>query len=366
MKIECLKEKLNSAVSKAEKVTGKNLTLPVLSCLYLEAKNNSLKIKATNLDLGIEITIPVKVVEEGIVAVPGGILNSYISNLSNDKNIKLEVVDGNLSVYGAKSSTVIKSFAHEDFPLIPSVSNEKSFKINTLDIVKGLKSVWYSSSTSSMKPELSSVYVYNNEEGLVFAATDSFRLAEKKVKVKNLKDFGQLLIPFKNVAEIIRVLEGISDEISIAFDNNQVSFTYDGLYLTSRIIDGTFPDYKQVVPKEWKTEVIVLKQDLMNAMKIANIFSDNFNQINIKALPSKKTFELTTKNSNIGENLNKIDANLSGEDIEINFNYKYITDCFQSIDSDSVSLDFNGLNRPIVIKGVSDNSFLYLVMPMNK
>ena len=109
-----------------------------------------------------------------------------------------------------------------------------------------------------------------------------------------------------------------------------------------------------------------MKQDFINILKLSNIFSDSFNQINIKVSPKDKIFEIRSKNATVGENVNRVDAAISGEEIEINFNHKYIIDCFQSIDSDSVSLSFNGLNKPMVIRGTSDKSFTYLVMPMNR
>jgi DNA polymerase III subunit beta len=366
MKIECLKEKLTHAVVTSHRLTGKNLTLPVLSCILLQAKDNELTVRATNLDVGIEIRFPVKVIEDGTVAVPGAILSNFITSLQDEKSIKLEVIDGNLYVSTNLNSTIIKSMPFEDFPTIPDVPADKKFTVPAKDFVKGLKSVWYSSSTSSIKPELSSVYVYADDEDMVFAATDSFRLAEKKVKLKKGKDFGSILIPFKNVPEIVRVFENVSDDIEIHLTKNQASFKHNGVYMVSRVIDGVFPDYRQIIPKEAKTEVILLKQDFINSLKLSNIFGDKFNQLNIRALPSTKLFELKTKNNDIGENVNKLQASLTGDDVEINFNYKYITDCFQSIDSDSVALDFNGLSRPMIIRGVSDKTFTYLVMPMNK
>lgn len=366
MKIECLKDKFASAISKAEKITGRNLSLPVLGCVYLQADKSNLIIKATNLDLGVEIKIPVKTEQVGIAAVPGHILNSFISNLRDDKSIKLSLEDKNLKIFTAQNSTVIKCLNHEDFPTIPAVSKEKSFGISSEDFLSGLKSVWYSSSVSSMKPELSSVYIYQDDGNIIFAATDSFRLAEKRIKMKKAKEFGSIMIPYKNIPEIIRVLEDVKDEIEICLDKNQISFKHGDVYLTSRVIDGVFPDYKQIIPQGHTTQVAVLKQDLMNSLKLANIFSDKFNLVNVKAKPGAKIFEISTRNTDVGENLNKIDAALSGEDVDINFNYKYIADCFQSVNSDSVELDFNGLSKPLVIRGVGDSSFMYLVMPMNK
>ncbi len=365
MKIETPKERFSAAIAKVEKITGKNLSLPVLGCVFLEAKNSELCIRATNLDLGIEIRIPVKVEKEGSVAVPGGILASFVSQIQS-KNITLESVEGNLKVSTEHNATVIKSMPHDDFPKIPVIEDGKSFSIGAQEFISGLRAVWYSSSTSSMKPELSSVYVYADGDALVFVATDSFRLAEKRIPFKKAKDIPALLLPQRNVLEVIRILEDIRDEVQVKMNKNQISFAHNGIYLTSRIVDGAFPDYHQIIPKEFKTEAVLLKDDFVHALKIANIFSDAFKQVGVKVDPQKKLFELKTRNSDVGENVNKIDGALSGDAMEINFNYKYLSDSFQSLNSDSISMSFAALNRPMIMKGVSDSSFTYLVMPMNK
>lgn len=368
MRIECSQEKLKEAVGLAERVSGKHMTLPVLSCLFFEAdKNNTLTIRSTNLDLGIEVAIPAKVEEVGVVAIPAATLASFVGGISEaGGRVAIETKDGNAKVRSARSSGVIKTMPHDDFPTIPRVSSDNTFSLNAAEFVKGLKSVWYSSSVSSIKPELSSVYVYCEDDSVVFVATDSFRLAEKRVKLKKNKDFGQILIPYKNIPEILRVLENVSEEVGVELDKNQISFSYGGVYLVSRVIDGVFPDYKQIIPKQSVTEAVILKQDLINALKISNIFSDKFNQINIRIDPKAKKCEIRTKNSDVGENLTVLDAVVTGEEIDINFNYKYIIDCFQSVDSDSVTLTFNGLHRPMIITPVSDNTFRYIVMPMNR
>lgn len=366
MRIECIKDKLVQAVAKVEKITGKNISLPVLSCILLEAKGGVLKLKATNLDLGIEYVLPAKIEVEGTVAVPGSVFNNFISNIKDVKNIKLEEKDGNLLISTENNEAVIKTLPIDDFPSIPSISDGENFLIQSNDFIRGLKSVLYSASISTIKPELSSVYIHSGEEEMIFAATDSFRLGEKRIRVKKIPENLDILVPFKNVADFLKVLDDSKEDLNISFNKNQISLTCGSLYLVSRIIDGNFPDYQQIIPKEYKTEVIVLKQDLLNALKISNFFSDSFNQINIKVLLGEKRVAFKTKNSNIGETVNKISANLAGEEIEVNFNQKYIVDCFQSIDSDSISLQFNGINRPLLIKGVSDKSFLYIVMPMNK
>ncbi|OGD69001.1 DNA polymerase III subunit beta [Candidatus Campbellbacteria bacterium RIFCSPLOWO2_02_FULL_35_11] len=365
MKAEILKEKLVKAISKADKITGKNLSLPVLGCVLLDAKKNNLKITSTNLDLGIEINISANVEEEGIVAVSGAVLNNLLSSDFRSEKIRLEKRGDNLVVLSDANSTTIKSQASDDFPTIPRLNKEKGVSIESKKLVKGLKSVWYSSATSNIKPELSSVLVYTDSNSLIFTATDSFRLAEARFDFDG-QDFEQILIPFKNVPEILRVFDDIDDNITIYFTRNQIAFEYNNIYLTSRVIDGNFPDYKQLLPKDFKTEATVLKDDLMNTLKVSNIFSDKFNKVNFSISPKSKKFEVRAMNSDVGENINKVEAVLDGEDIEISFNQKYIMDCFQSIDSDSLVLKFNGLNKPMVIKSVPDSRFTYLVMPMNK
>ena len=174
-----------------------------------------------------------------------------------------------------------------------------------------------------------------------------------------------ILIPFKNVAEILKVFGEFQGVIKVCFNKNQISFSSENIYLTSRVIDGIFPDYRQIIPKNFTTEIIVLKQDLLNALKLSNIFSDKFNQVNLSIKPAEKVFELSSINNDIGENKTRLDAVLNGENIELSFNYKYFLDCFQSITTDSVSIKLSP-GKPMVISPVSDSSFTYLIMPMNR
>ncbi len=365
MKIECEIEKIKNGISQAERITGKNLTLPVLNSILFIASGKSLKLRSTNLSLGIEIEIPVKIEKEGVLAISGSVLSGVFSNIVQNENISLEGVDGNLLIKTKKSKIKIKGQSHNDFPTIPIVEGE-SFFIESKKLIDGIKSVYYSSSPLDIKPEISSVFIYSNEENLVFVSTDSFRLAEKKIKIKGLKEIPGILIPFKNVAEILRVFGDIQSEVKVCFNKNQISFSTDNIYLTSRIIDGVFPDYRQIIPKEFKTEAVVLKQDLLNALKLSNIFSDKFNQLNLLINSKEKVFELSSLNNDIGENKTYLDGALTGEEVELGFNYKYFLDCFQSINVDSISIRLNQSSKPIVVSGSGDNSFIYLIMPMNR
>ncbi|MCX6752558.1 MAG: DNA polymerase III subunit beta [Candidatus Nomurabacteria bacterium] len=365
MKLECKIEEIKTKVSLVEKITGKNLTLPILNSILLIVSGKSLKLRSTNLSLGIEVEIPAKIEKEGIVAISGSVLNGVFSNVFQNENVFLESIDGNLLIQTKKSKIKLKGQPHDDFPTIPRVTGT-TFEMDSKKLIDGIKSVYYSSSFSDVKPEISSVFMYTNEDNLVFVSTDSFRLAEKKIKMKGLPEIGGILIPFKNISEILRIFGESSSVIKVCFNKNQISFSSDGIYLTSRVIDGVFPDYRQIIPKTSGTNAVVLKQDLLNALKISNIFSDKFNQVNLKIAPKEKVFELSSANNDIGENKTYLDAAITGENIELGFNYKYFLDCFQSITTDSVSIKFSGASSPLVVSPVSDQSFLYLIMPMNR
>jgi DNA polymerase-3 subunit beta len=365
MKLECSIEKIKNAVSQVERITGKNLTLPILSSVLLIASSKSLKLRSTNLSLGVEIEIPAKIETEGTLAISGSVLNAIFSNVSQNENVQLEEKDGNLMIKTKKTQIKLKSQPHEDFPTIPVV-NGISFEIESKKLIEGIKSVYYSSSVSDIKPEISSVFVYTNNDNLVFVSTDSFRLAEKKIKTKGLPEILGILIPFKNISEILKIFGEFQGVIKVCFNKNQISFSSDNIYLTSRVIDGIFPDYRQIIPKDFTTEVVLLKQDLLNALKLSNIFSDKFNQVNLKIGAKEKVFELSSANNDIGENKTYLDAVIKGENIELGFNYKYFLDCFQSITTDSVSIKLSGTGKPIVVSPISDPLFTYLIMPMNK
>ncbi|MEX0933152.1 MAG: DNA polymerase III subunit beta [Candidatus Paceibacterota bacterium] len=365
MKIDCVQTKLAEALRKTERVSGKNTTLPILSAVLLEVKGGQLLVRATNLELGVEISIPVKAEKEGSVAVSSQALSSYVSSLRG-KNVTLVAEEKTLTVISEKQRATFNTFDHTDFPTIPQVTGT-SVLINAEKLRAGIKAVVYSASISSIKPELSSVYISGNDTNeLVFVATDSFRLAEKKISEKSVEDFDPLLIPYKNVLEIERLLEGIDHDVEVVFGESQIAFMYGSLYVTSRVVDGSFPDYKKIIPDSFTTKAIVLKSDLIDAFKIATIFSGKFNKVTFTVDPKEHKLILETRSTEIGENKAEVDVKAEGEPLTVDFNYRYITDAFQAILSDSVELLFNGVSRPLVLRGVGSKNFTYIVMPMNK
>lgn len=365
MKIEVIKEKLQNALGKAGRLAGKHLSLPILSHVLLIAKKGALTVRATNLEMGVEYTIPVRVEREGEVAVPATVLSSFISNLGAVKSVLLEVTDGKLTILADGAKATINGGASDDFPTIPKAEGP-SFPITPELLLKGFKAVHYAGALGNLKPELSSVYLYHEGDELVFVATDSFRLAEKKVPFKKAAAFQSVLIPIKNVVEFVRILEEEKDEIRVCIGKGQLSLEGNGLLATSRLVEGSFPDYRQIMPKTFVTEAVMLKEDLLSSLKLTTLFSDRFNQLHLELDPKKKKFELSAKSGELGESSSSLASALTGEVLHGNFNHRYIADCLGAVLADSIALRFSGENKPLLIGGVGDVSFRYLVMPMNR
>lgn len=367
MKLECHKDDLRWAINTAERMTGKNLSLPILANIMLGAKNGSAVVKATNLDIGVELILPARVAAEGEVMVSGAVLGSFLSNLSKEEQVTISQTQNSVRLAAGKTSSTVSTFPTDDFPSIPRLTDGSTITVPSRQFINAIKTVWYSASLSDIKPEIASVYVYQDGGELFAVATDSFRLAEKKIALsQKIEDPIKLIIPFKNAVELVRVFEVVDDQLKITFSSHQFTVETDSIFFSSRLVDGIYPDYRQIIPKQAATHSVVLKQDLHNALKVANIFSDKLNQITFQVEPQKSLLGLYARNNEVGESRTDLDATLEGEEIEVSYNVKYLLDCFQSISTDSLSLAWNGKQKPLTITPVGDPSFLYLVMPLNR
>lgn len=365
MKIEIVTEKLLSLLSKAIRLTGKHLSLPILSHVLLAGKRGELTVRATNLEMGIECSASAKVEREGVVATPAAVFFAFISNLRGGKSVLLEAKDGKLLLSTGTTKSTLHTASPDEFPTIPRAEGSGS-EVPAKSLADGFKAVAYAGALGNLKPELGSVYLYQENGSLFFAATDSFRLAEKRVPVKKDVLSEGVLIPIRNAAEFVRLLDEEKGDVSVKASGGKLSLETEGLLVTSRLVEGMFPDYRQIIPKEETTQAILLKEDLLSGLKVTALFSDRFNQLHIRVSPGEKTCELSAKSAEAGEGVFKLPASLSGRDLSANFNHRYIQDCLASISTDSVCLSWSGENRPLLISGVGDGSFRYLVMPMNR
>lgn len=366
MRFSVNKDAFQKGVAQAERIAGKHLSLPVLHCVLILAQGKEVVLRATNLDLGLEVRIPAQVEEDGMAAVPAATLGSFLGATPNADMLTMKSEDKHIVITTPKTEIKVPVNNHEDFPLLPPAPTNELFSVKASEFAAALRSVWWAASTTSIKPELSSVYIFANGSELTCVATDSFRLAEKRFTGKASESFEGVLIPLKNVAEVIRHIENADSAIVVRGDGHQIGIEVDGSYISSRIIDGVFPDYQQIIPKEFGSQATLLKQDMLDALKQSRIFSDQFNKVSAKFDADENTITLKTINPTTGESVVTLEGDVTGESLELNFNYAYWSDPLQSIKTDRIAIEFAGAGKPARIRSVGDQSFTYIVMPMNR
>lgn len=356
-------KELKNILDTVSKISTKHITLPVLQCVFLEVTGTTLSIQATNLEIGIKGTLQVTVEEEGVIAVPAQILLQTIS-LITQPTVTLMTEGDILQVESKTSKTEIKSIPASDFPSIPQVTGDP-LHVNASLFALGIKTTASTASQSSIKPELGSIYIYQKKEhSLTFVTTDSFRLMEKTVSMKNIILSDSILIPYKNALELARVAEDNGGDMELYINENQCALVSKNIYITSRLISGSFPDYEQIIPKEYTTTVTLLTGDLAQALRKTNIFLNKFMQLTMTI--SGGTFTLSAQSGEAGSTTESIQAHVEGEDVRLNFNQRYVSEVIGHIQDDSIKIKCAGIGRPMVMSNVHDLSLRYLVMPMNK
>jgi len=355
---------LVKALELITKISIKHVTLPVLQCVLITA-SDKITMRATNLELGIEVEVKGDIKEQGMIAVPATTLLQSVQYI-NQSDVVLRVEENVLLIETNQTNTSIKSIAADEFPNIHRLKGV-GVTLNRPLFSLGIKTTAFAASVSSIKPELGSIYIQQKKEHtLTFVSTDSFRLMEKTVSQKNVILEQSFLVPQKNAIELARICDLLqTDPVLVVTDNQcSLSFEREGVYVTSRLVSGSFPDYEQIIPKEYVTKVTLLKNDLQNAFKKTSVFLNKFLQVSLTLTDDNLT--VSSQNNDVGHITDTIKAVIKGEELTLNFNQNYVIESLSHISDDSLVLNFAGIGRPLVITGVSDGSLRYLVMPMNR
>ncbi|MFH1461179.1 MAG: DNA polymerase III subunit beta [Patescibacteria group bacterium] len=366
MNIICLQENLKQTLNIAEKIIGRNLTLPILNNLLLLIEGNKLQVSSTNLEIGINSWVSGKIQGKGSITVPARLLADFINNLPNDK-VELKAKDKQLEIKCRKFKAVLRGLPADDFPIIPKIKDKSLIKIKGGLLKNSLAQVVEMASLSESRPEISGIYMKFDKGAIKLAATDSFRLAEKNIELnadsKELK--GQaIIIPQRTVQEIIRILGEQETEVEIILSGNQILFDLGYAQIISRLIEGQYPDYQQIIPQDLQTQAVISRQELINNIKIASLFSGKINDIKVRINPKRNLLEIVSKDADIGENKSQIEAEIQGKEMEITFNHRYVLDGLNNIYSDKVVLGLNENAKPAIIRPVGDNTYTYIVMPI--
>lgn len=375
MKLSSLQENLKNGLHLVSHIAGKNVNLPILNNIYIEAKDGNIKFVATDLEIGITTMIRGKVEKEGEFTVESKLISDFISLLPNQK-VDVELKDQNLVVKCQNYKTMIKGQTAEDYPLIPQVERDASFKCGVDEFKKGLSQTVFAVSGSETRIELSGVLFNFNTNNLTLASTDSYRLAEKQIKVKtDVDEEKNIILPAKTLHELVRVLstvksvdlEDSSSELEFFVSDNQILFKVGNTEIVSRLIEGQYPDYKQIMPTGSETEALVNRQELLRAIKAAAIFSKSgINDVNLDFPSGKNKVVITSASSQAGENITDLDAAVKGKDNGIVVNYRYLLDGLNNIDSENVLIKLTDNNTPCIIKSENDDAYLYIIMPIKQ
>lgn len=376
MKFLILKENLYKGLNIVGRVVGKSLTLPILNNIYISAEKNFLNLSSTDLELGIKYWTLIKTEKEGEITVPSKILLNFV-NLLPDKKITVESKNQELSIECDEYNTKIKSLSAQEFPIIPKVEENYNIELNSASLCEGLEQVVNFSSVNQIRPELSGVYFNFQNNLLQLAATDSFRLAEKTINLENnIHETLSFILPQKSVRELINIFSDFSGNIKLYYSPNQVLFEYmmsetahPQVHIISRLIEGEYPDYQGIIPKKHAIQLILEKDQFVNQIKTASIFSGKSNEIKIKLDIEKEGADILSQNPDLGEHKSFLSAKISQEagqqkETEVSFNYRFLIEGLANIKTKNILMELNGDEGPAALKPEGDASYVYIVMPI--
>lgn len=360
----CSRTEFSKGLRLAEYLTNRVSAIPALQGILLETYKNTVVIRSTDLNTGFEMTIPVREMRrEGSAVIPVRPSIQLVASASGD-TIRVEAEDSGIHFTTPTTTSTLKGYSKEDFPMMPKMKDGDRVTLPIHDFLKTIHSVLFAAAKSDIRPEISSVFIRGFADGVVkIAATDSFRLAERSFKTDITKPFS-FLFPARRLGEFARILEGFSGSVDCLFDGQQFFAHHDEFSYFTRLTDGKFPDYEQVIPRSFTTEVTLRSTDFLDHVKLAGIFSGSLREIRFKAYPSDGLLEIRTTDSEVGEHSSRLKAQITGEGIEMSFNQRYVVEGLDPLASETVLLRFSGASRPLVIQNPQDVSYIYLVMPM--
>lgn len=364
MKISCLQENLAKGLGIVGRSVGTKVTLPVLSNILLKTEKGGLKLSATDLEIGIHTWIGAKIDADGAITIPSKILLDYV-NANSDKKINMELKEANLSLSSDHFKANIKGIDAAEFPTIPEVKKKSGIEISASDFLRAIGKTLIAVALDESRPVLSGIYFTIKGDILKMAATDSYRLAEQELKLtKKTEEDLSFIVPQRTMAEILRLLSEKVDKVMIFPGENQVEFTLGETVLVSRLIEGAFPDYSQIIPQKLTTKMTVARSEFAAAIKMASLFAkESANNIKIKVGKENK-ISVVASSPHLGDNVSEVSGTVSGEELEIAFNAKFVSDILAVEDSDNIILEFSGSLSPAMLRGEKHADYFYIIMPL--
>lgn len=362
MKLQVTQENLNKALNSVARIASGRSTLPILSNVLFKTVNNRLSVAATNLDIAVTHYIGAKVTNGGSITIPARLIQDFVSNLPNDV-IDLELEDKRLHINSKMYQSVINGVGAEEFPVMPAIEKGEKWKVDAQSFKHGLQQVVVAASNDEARPVLTGVY-FNSFNGKLYAvATDSYRLAEKVLT--NTTSEIHLLVPATAVQDLLRIIADYDGQIEVTHDDQQVRFQVGDIELVARLIEGKYPDYRQLIPAKFATTILLPKAELNNITKVSALFArESAGSITINVNQKDQEISIHSVASQLGENTASAKAKVDGEGV-VTMNSRYLLEALHVLDGENVKCSFNGKLEPIVINnGSKDPGYLHIIMPL--
>ncbi len=359
MKLQVTQENLAKALNSVARIANSRNTLPILANVLLKTENNRLSISATNLDIAITHFIGSKIEKEGSITVPARLMQDFVSSLP-DNILNLELNENKLKINTDKYQSTINGIPSEDFPVMPAIKGDVLWKIPAKDFKKALQQTVLAASNDDARPVLTGVYFYSENGTVMAAATDSYRLSEKKMGKS--KDQINFLVPASALNDLLRIISDTDKEVAVTHDDQQVLFQVGDVTLVARLIEGNYPDYKKLIPTKFETVAKVQRGDFINVARVSSLFArESAGSITLKA--EGKELSVNSIASQIGENTATADAVVKGGG-DVTLNSRYLIDALNAFSSEEVEFCFNGKLEPCILRSETDKSYLHLIMPL--
>lgn len=361
MKLVVTQANLSHALNTVARVATNRGTLPILANVLLRAENNRLSIAATNLDIATTHFVGSKIDTEGAITVPARLMQDFITSLP-DNVINLEVTDNKLKINTDQYQSTINGIPADDFPVMPAISGTSVWKIPADQLKRTLSQVVFAASADDARPVLGGVYFHAAAGTVTVVATDSYRLAEAKMgKTKNQLDF---LLPASAAADLLRIIDETTPEVSVTHDEQQVQFAAGDITLVARLIEGHFPDYHKLIPSKFATVAKLSRNEFINITKVSSLFArESAGSITLRADADNGQISINAVASQVGENTAAANAEISAPG-EVTLNSRYLVEALNAFTTENIEFCFNGKLEPCILKSSDDTGYLHLIMPL--
>jgi DNA polymerase-3 subunit beta len=369
MKFISLRSNFKDAIMAVMRAVKEDANLPILKNIMITATDHGIFITATNLELAIVVNVSGKIIETGKITIPVNLLFGILSNIQNDR-LNFESHGDSFELKTDNYTATIQGLPADDFPITPTIKDKNHYlEIKGVFLKEAIQQVMVSAQFSDIRPELNSILFDFSIETLKLAATDGFRVSEKTIAANlfssKFTDPFKLLVPLKTTQELLRIIMN-EDMVRFYYDENQILFTTPTIELISRLSEGGFPDYTNIIPKSFITEITVSRDEFLNAVKLAAVFGQKNNELKIVVQPNKKVIEILSADQALGENNYLITAKIKGQPMEAIFNIHYLADAIKIVSGDDIFLGLQEETNPVLIKSTSDESYFYIFKPIAK